>query len=115
MAALPLQNRISQQSKHSIAENVIAVGYGNGYEQRTVVGQNQQKDMWTITYNVVDDTDRATLLSFWRTHGNHLSFTWQAYGDTFVKKWLLSGNYSEQPLSGNHYKISFNIVQTYEL
>lgn len=112
---LPLINKINQSSKHNIAEAVSTVSYGNGYEQSTVVGRNQQKDAWTLNWSVLDETDRGIMLAFWRQYGLAKSFTWTAFGDAIEKTWKISGNYSETALSGKHYRVSFNIAQVYEL
>jgi len=112
---LPLINKIAQTSSHKIRENVIGVSYGNGYEQRTVVGENQQADSWSLNYLVLDEVEREVLLSFWRDKGNHDSFTWTAFGDLFEKTWLISGNYSETALSGELFKVAFSIIQVFEL
>ena len=112
---LPYVNKITQKTKHSISQKQLTVNYGNGYEQATVLGDNQMTSSWTINYGLVNQSERDTLLAFYREYGNVKSFTWTAFGDPAEKNWIIAGNWSESPQRGDYVRIAFNIREVIRL
>lgn len=114
MSALPLTNFISQSSARKRTYKTLTVQFGDGYQQDAPNGINNIIDEWSIVYDNLSTTDRATLVSFLDSVGAWTSFTWQALGDSTTKNWKVTKDgWSETVKAGSVYSISFSIKQIY--
>ena len=114
-AALPFQDKISQQSTASSEYRVSAVKYGNGYEQRAQDGINSKVDKWAITWINLNATDYASLISSLDSSYGTDYFNWTAFGDSTSKKWVIDGAVTKRALSGSYYSVSCPFRQDFAL
>jgi phage-related protein len=114
MTALPLQSQISQASSKKHVYRTLKMQFGDGYEQTTSDGINDQFDSWQIQTLWLDPTDYATYKTFLDTVKNTEKFTWTAFNDSVEKNWKIDGDVSES-YSANLTQISFTIKQTFDI
>lgn len=50
--------------------------FGDGYEQRQADGINSTAQIWSLSFEEVDDSIADVIIAFWRTHGGVDSFDW---------------------------------------
>jgi phage-related protein len=110
-AALPLTDRISQSSTKKRINRVIRCQFGDGYEQARADGINNKIDTWELMFEALTTTDRATLTSFLDGIGGWDYFTWTPIGEGSSKKFKVVDGFTETPLSGNLYTITFTAKQ----
>lgn len=112
--ALPLTTRISQGSTRTRTNRVLTAQFGDGYSQEAPDGINNLVDSWSVTYENLDNTERATLWAVLDAVGSWDYLTWQPPGYSTSKKWkVTSDGVSEQPTSGDTYTISFSLKQVF--
>jgi phage-related protein len=90
MAALPLQDCISETTEVKINYYILRAQFGNGAEQTAPNGLNNRETVWTITYNNLNQANAETVLSF--LHGLNGSTPFEATlpGDTVAKTWRIN-------------------------
>lgn len=111
--ALPLTDRISQASSRSRKNRVLSAQFGDGYSQEAPNGINSLVDSWSLTFEALNATERASLWTMLDAIGSWDYFTWTPPGDV-SKKWkVTSDGVSETPQSGDLYSISFNVKQVF--
>lgn len=114
MVALPLQNRIAQESSRRHEYRTKQIQYGDGYEQITTDGINDQADVWSIVTTWLDVTDYNTYKTFLDDVKNHKKIEWTAFRDSVEKNWKIRGDVAES-YSGNLTKISYTLKQTFDI
>jgi phage-related protein len=113
---MPLITKVSQASRKTRCNRILASQFGQGFGQFAKDGYNSQFDKWQIVFDNLNSTDRATLNTFYETVGSDVWFSYTANGDSASKKWRIDKDtFKEAPLSGNLYSISFNITQQFDL
>lgn len=112
--ALPLQTAISQSSQNTTAYKILEVKYGNGYSQRAGDGFNNNQGSWNVTWQNVNATDFATLVSAFDAYYGVDYFTWTAPGDGASKKWVVK-QYTRSASSSSVYSVSATIEQVWDL
>ncbi|MDN4590843.1 hypothetical protein DBA29_20390 [Xenophilus aerolatus] len=110
-AALPLTDRISQSSQRKTTPRSISCQFGDGYEQIRPDGINYLVDEWSIQYEALNATERATLVNVLRSVGAWDYLTWTPIGSSTPLKWRVVGGWTESPQSGALYSLSFNLKQ----
>ena len=66
-AAMPLTTKISQASSREAKPNILAVKFGDGYEQRIPNGINYKKDVWQVSWENLSTTDKDTVEAVFST------------------------------------------------
>jgi phage-related protein len=73
---------------------VISIKFGDGYEQRTQFGINQNTRVWNLSFNGRDETEANAIDSFLTTQAGVTYFTWTppvgAVGKWVCRDWDLS-------------------------
>ena len=110
-SALPLTDRISQSSTKKRINRVIRCQFGDGYEQVRVDGINNKVDTWELMFEALNSSERDTLTNFLDAIGGWDYFTWTPVGEPAAKKFKVTDGFSETPLSGNLYTITFTAKQ----
>jgi phage-related protein len=87
--------------------------FGDGYEQRTTFGLNQNPKEWSLTF-MVNATDSATIEDFLDARAaDAASFDWTPPDDTTSYKWRCD-QWSKDLLGDSFFKISATFRQVYE-
>ena len=117
MSALPLTNMISQSSVVSRVPRVTVISFNNGYEQRSIDGNNPFRDEWSLIFENLSTSQLTTLMTFFDTTclGGVYYFTWTAYIDSVSKNWVQNGKYQITPKAGNIFDLTVPIKQVYDL
>ena len=77
-------------AQKSSAPNVRIARFGDGYEQRTTFGLNQNPKQWDLTWNV-SETDADTIETFLDARAaDSASFDWTPLDETTAYKWVCS-------------------------
>ena len=111
--ALPLPDKVSQQSTRTKTYRVLKAQFGDGYSQTAPDGINHTRDSWTVYYVNCDQTRRGVIWTAIDATGGSDYFTWQPHGYPTSLRWKLNSPVDEKPSSGSHYTISFNLIQVY--
>jgi phage-related protein len=75
-------------AQKSSAPNVRIARFGDGYEQRTTFGLNQNPKQWDLTWNV-SETDADTIETFLDARAaDGASFEWTPLGESTEYKWV---------------------------
>lgn len=115
MTALVLTDKISESSSRSTKYRVITSSFGDGYSQRTPDGINTRVDTWTLVWDNLDATDKATLETFIDSVGTWSYFTWTPYGESTAKKFVFTGDTSFTAKSGNVFSYQATATQVFDL
>ena len=89
--ALPLTNKISDQSTKSYSYKTLSAGYGDGYSQRANDGINNKVETWTVKYVPLLQADRNTVMTVFDTVQGVDYVTWTPPGDSTSKKYVIVG------------------------
>lgn len=114
MAALPLQDEISQSSSVKREYRVLVAEFGDGYSQRTSDGTNTTRDEWNITWGNLDETKRDTVVTALDLKGGFDTHSWQAPGDASSKEWRVLDGYTLSTSGGDIFTISITMRQEFE-
>jgi phage-related protein len=75
-------------AQKSSAPNFRIARFGDGYEQRTTFGLNQNPKQWDLTWNV-SETDADTIETFLDARAaDGASFDWTPLGESTAYKWV---------------------------
>jgi phage-related protein len=110
-AALPYSDRVSQGSTRKRTNRVITTQFGEGYAQSRPDGINSLIDEWSVSFENLDATERATLCNVLDAVGSWDYLTWTPPGRPAAKWKVTADGYSETPSSGEHYTIAFTLRQ----
>lgn len=110
VTALPLQDKISQSSTSERQYPVIKSKYGNGYSERARDGLTPIMDTHTVNYENLTVSDYTSALAAFDASYGVSPFSWQAYGDTTTKHWIVT-KISRTVQSGGVYSISVSLEQ----
>ena len=87
MATFPSYNPQYSATKHS-QSNLRITQFGDGYQQRTTFGLNQDPKVWNLTFNV-DDEDADEIETFLEARGKDgASFDWSPPDTATTFKWI---------------------------
>jgi phage-related protein len=115
MATLPSITPTYGAQKAS-APIVYEVGFGDGYSQRTVWGQNQDPKVWSLTWLNISETDADTLEAFFEARQGQESFNWTPPDESAVvttRKWICSSWTKTIPYN-NRATINATFLQVFE-
>jgi len=110
--AMPLQDKISQDSARSTRFRVLASELGNGYRKYAQDGLNAKRDSWNIVYHNLTLTEKNLVTQTLDSLGGHDYLIWQPFGEQFTKNFIVS-EYSYTALSGELYNISLSMQQEF--
>ena len=87
MATFPSYNPQYSATKRS-QSNLRITQFGDGYQQRTTFGLNQDPKVWNLTFNV-DDEDADEIETFLEARADDCaSFDWTPPGSSTAYKWI---------------------------
>ena len=87
MATFPNYNPQYSATKRS-QSNLRITQFGDGYQQRTTFGLNQDPKVWNLTFNV-DDEDADEIETFLEARGKDgASFDWSPPDTATTFKWI---------------------------
>lgn len=117
MAALPLQDRITQTSAKSYKFNTIVAQYGDGYMQRAGDGINKKREKWSLMYDNLTQVQRDALALFIDQVEMSDTIEWTAPGDLTEKKWIIDpeSEITEVAKTGDVYSLTFTIMRVFDL
>lgn len=88
MATFPSIDPDYNAQKNSAPVNRV-VRFGDGYEQRTTLGINQNPKEWTLSFVNISETDSDTIETFLDARAaDQASFDWQPPGSSISYKWV---------------------------
>ena len=111
--AMPLPNRISQDSKPGVIYNTLKSELGDNVRQYTENGLNSERATWTIVYNYLTKAELNTVLAALKLvkHGKD-QLSWQSFFDTSTKLWTVTADgYTITIISSDVFNISFNMEE----
>jgi phage-related protein len=117
MALLPLQNRITQTSAKTYMFKTIVAKYGDGYIQRAGDGINKKREMWSLVFDNLTQTERDVLALFIDQVQMSDTIEWTAPGDSTEKKWVIDpeSEIVEVAKSADIYSITMSIMRVFDL
>jgi phage-related protein len=111
--ALPLTNYISQGATRKRTNRVLSARFGDGYSQEAPDGTNYKYDEWSLSFENLTTTDRATMWAALDAVGGWDYFTWTPPGGVAAKWKVTSDGVQERPVSGDMYSLSFTLRQIF--
>ena len=117
MAALPLQDRITQTSAKTYKFNTIIAQYGDGYMQRAGDGINKKREKWSLVYDNLTQTERDQLALFIDQVQMADTIEWTAPGDLTEKKFIIDpeSEVVEVAKTGDIYSLTLTIMRVFDL
>ena len=87
--------------------------FGDGYQQRTSFGLNQDPKVWSLTFNV-KDSDADTIETFLEARGKDgASFVWSPPDETTTYKWICRG-FGREMFDSDRSRITASFEQVFE-
>ena len=112
MATFPDYNPQYSATKRSQPRQRITQ-FGDGYQQRTTFGLNQDPKVWNLTFNV-DDEDATEIETFLENEAkNGTSFDWSPPDTTTFFKWICK-SFSREIFEFNRNRITATFEQVFE-
>lgn len=117
MTALPLTTYITQTAQKTVKFSTITAQFGDGYMQRAGDGINKKQEMWSITYDNLDQTQRNILWVFIEIVQQTAVIEWTAPGDLTEKNWVIDPetDINEQAKAGAIYSVRFTLKRVFDL
>lgn len=66
----------SRGSRSESTPRILSNKFGDGYEQRIGDGINNLLPIWQLQFNTIDQSNAASIISFFESHGGVTSFDW---------------------------------------
>jgi len=112
MATFPDYNPQFSATKRSAPIQRITQ-FGDGYQQRTSFGLNQDPKVWNLTFNV-DNEDAEEIETFLEARGKDgASFDWQAPDESSALKWICR-SFNKEVFSFDRNRITATFEQVFE-
>ena len=87
--------------------------FGDGYQQRTTFGLNQDPKVWALTFNV-KDSDADTIETFLEARGKDgASFSWSPPDETTIYKWICR-SFGREMFDSDRSRITASFQQVFE-
>lgn len=106
---------VSQTVSRTTTRDILVAKNGNGYEHRMANGINYKRDVWSVSWEGLNTTDKNTVITFLETVSDGSTITWTSPFDTVEKKYVLDGDYSIQDTGGAIFTITCPLRQVYDL
>ena len=94
----------TRSSSKATETRVLIADLGDGYTQRAGDGINTLKEMWSVEYTCLDQTNANELIGFLEDQGGYLNFTWTPPGESEELKYICK-TWSVSHQLGNSKKI----------
>ena len=112
MATFPSYNPQYSATKRS-QSNLRITQFGDGYQQRTTFGLNQDPKVWNLTFNV-DDEDADEIETFLETEANNgRSFDWSPPDTATTFKWICR-SFSREIFEFDRNRVTATFEQVFE-
>ena len=112
MATFPSYNPQYSATKRS-QSNLRITQFGDGYQQRTTFGLNQDPKVWNLTFNV-DDEDADEIETFLEARGKDgASFDWSPPDTTTTFKWICR-SFNREMFEFQRNRITASFEQVFE-
>ena len=112
MATFPNYNPQYSATKRSQPQQRVTQ-FGDGYQQRTSFGLNQDPKVWSLTFNV-KDSDADTIETFLEARGKDgASFDWSPPDETTTYKWICRG-FGREMFDSDRSRITASFEQVFE-
>ena len=112
MASFPSIAPVINAVKNS-QPTIRTVQFGDGYQQRTTFGLNQNAKEWSLTF-MVDTSDANTIEDFLDARAaDAASFDWSPPDSASSYKWVCS-QWSKDFLGDNFFRITATFRQVFE-
>ena len=112
MATFPSYNPQYSATKRS-QSNLRITQFGDGYQQRTTFGLNQDPKVWNLTFNV-KDSDADTIETFLEARGKDgASFSWSPPDETTIYKWICR-SFGREMFDSDRSRITASFEQVFE-
>ena len=111
--AMPLPEKITQDSVQSSESNTLTSTLGNNIRQYADNGLNARRDQWAIQYGVLSKAELNTILNVLELVGGGKDYiTWTALTSTVNKKWIVvNGAYSIDVIGGDQFRLTFTLEE----
>jgi len=87
--------------------------FGDGYQQRTSFGLNQDPKVWNLTFNV-KDSDADTIETFLEARGKDgASFDWSPPDEATTYKWIAQ-SFNREMFDSDRSRITTSFRQVFE-
>ena len=87
--------------------------FGDGYQQRTTFGLNQDPKVWALTFNV-KDSDADTIETFLENEAkNGTSFDWSPPDEATTYKWICL-SFNREMFDSDRSRITASFQQVFE-
>jgi len=87
--------------------------FGDGYQQRTTFGLNQDPKVWSLTFNV-KDSDADTIETFLENEAkNGTAFDWSPPDEATTYKWICRG-FGREMFDSDRSRITASFEQVFE-
>ena len=112
MATFPSYNPQYSATKRSQPQQRVTQ-FGDGYQQRTSFGLNQDAKVWNLTFNV-KDSDADIIETFLEARGKDgASFDWSPPDETTTYKWICRG-FGREMFDSDRSRITASFEQVFE-
>ena len=112
MATFPSYNPSYSATKRS-QPRLRVTQFGDGYQQRTSFGLNQDPKVWSLTFNV-DDEDADEIETFLEARGvDAASFTWSPPDEATSYQWICRG-FNREMFEFQRNRITASFEQVFE-
>ncbi len=117
MVTLVQQDKIAQTSGKQVNYTTMIAQFGDGYMQRAGDGINKKKEVWTILYDNLNQTERDILWVFIEQVQMSDVIEWTAPGDLAEKKWIIDpeSTITEQAKAGALYSVTLTLKRVFDL
>lgn len=116
MAAIPLQNMISQESNFTKGFRRREMRLGDGFSSRVQDGLNSTMWQSTLVYPNLTTTEYTTLRTFIDGIGSWGTFDYTPPGSSTSVKWSINPDGMQvTPVSGDHYTVTIACRQEWDL
>jgi phage-related protein len=113
--AMPLTSFISQPAKVEYEDDVKVVQLGHGYEEVTSGSINPTRQVRTVTWANLTDSEKDTVVAALTAAGVTTAastyLTWQPYGESSSLKWRVLPNTRSMTYNEGHWTIEVKLRQ----
>lgn len=102
----------SYGSGQTIKFRVARAMFGDGYEQTSAKGLNNEQREWSLSWSALRAKNKDILRRFVERTGGFLAFEWTPPLETGPSLWRIrEDSYSENPVSPDAFDVSFSVYK----
>lgn len=103
MAETFIPPRAPDQSSRKRTEfRTLEASFGDGYSQASPDGLNSVRDIWTLSWSSLDETEKDAVEDFFKARGTHDPFDWMAPGASAAQRWKIVGGFDTRSRGGDY-------------